>query len=267
MPSKNLDSIIKQLKETFKFRYVIYNYVYSSLKQKYRRSVLGFLWSVVAPLLNNLIIGVVFYYLMRFDMPNYIVYLFSGILIYNLLSTIIMQSPYIMINNEGFIKKIYVPKLVFVMEVIFLEVINFFLIMLSLIILGIIFNKLSFSVHYIYIPISIILSVLFVSGIAIIISIMAVYFRDMIHIVPVVMQAVFFLTPILYPLSVVPPRMQKIIKLNPLYYYVEIFRMPIFSNQFPSYKYLIFCVIMSLLMFFSGLFILNKYNNRIIFKL
>src|SRR5512147_2507222 len=110
--------MLRELRKTLKYRYVIYNYVYSSLKQKYRRSFLGFLWSVAAPLLQNLIIGVVFYYLMRFDMSNYLVYLFAGTVMFNIMSAVIVQSPYIILNNESFIKKIYVPKLVYVLQII-----------------------------------------------------------------------------------------------------------------------------------------------------
>lgn len=259
--------MIKELRETFKFRYVIFNAVYTNLKQKYRRSVLGFLWSVVAPLLQNLIIGVVFSYLMRFDMPNYIVYLFAGIVFYNILSTVIMQSPYIMINNEGFIKKIYVPKLVFVLQVVFLEIVNFILILISLIILGIIFKKLSFSFSYLFLPVPLFLLIIFLIGAATIISIMSVYFRDMMHIVPVVMQAVFFLTPVLYPMSIVPEKMQKIIKLNPFYYFVEIFRIPVLYNKLPDLKYILVCLFISSMTFFAGLSVLKRYNNRIVFKL
>ncbi len=259
--------MLRELKETFRFRYVIFNFVYASLKQRYRRSFLGFIWSVLAPLMQNLIIGVVFYYLMKMNMPNYIVYLFAGTLIYNIMSNVIIQSPNIMIGNEGFIKKIYVPKLVYVLNLASLEIVNFTLILISLLILGVIFHKLSFSLSYLFLPVSIFLTVLFLVGVAIIISVMSVYFRDMIHIVPVVMQAMFFLTPVLYPLSAVPEIMRKFVRFNPLYYYVEIFRIPILNNLLPRASYVIVCTIMALAMFFSGIFILKKYNNKIVFKL
>jgi len=259
--------MIKELRETIKFKYVIFNYVYTSLKQKYRRSMLGFVWSVIMPLLQNLIIGVVFYYLMRFNMPNYIVYLFAGIVFYNLLSAVILQSPYIMLNNEGFIKKIYVPKLVFVLEIVFLETVNFLFVLSSLVILGIIFKKLNFSLSFLFLPVPLAFSILFLTGLATIISIMSVYFRDMLHIVPVVMQAVFFLTPVLYPMDIVPVRMQTVIKWNPLYYYVELFRTPVLYNILPSFKYIVLCFLISLIVFFAGLYTLQKHNNKIIFKL
>lgn len=256
-----------EIHQTYIYKYVIILYVYSNLKQKYRRSVVGFLWSLVAPLLQNLIIGVVFYYLMRFNMPNYMIYLFSGILIYNLISAVIMQSPYLMINNEGYIKKIYIPKLIFIFEVVILETVNFIFIMISLIVLGLAFRKLHVSLYYLYLPVPILLTVLFVTGIGIIISIMSVYFRDLIHIVPVVMQAVFFLTPVLYPMSVLPKNMQQVIQLNPLYYYVELFRTPILKHNFPKDINLLTCTLLAFMVFILGLFTLLKHNNRIVFKL
>ncbi len=259
--------MVKELKETFRFRYVVYNFVYSSLKQRYRRSFLGFIWSVLAPLMQNLIIGVVFYYLMKFNMPNYIVYLFAGTLIYNIMSNVIIQSPTIMINNEGFIKKIYVPKLVYVLNLVSLEIVNFTLILVSLLILGVAFGKLSFSLSYLFLPVSIVLTIFFLIGTALIISVLSVYFRDMIHIVPVAMQAMFFLTPVLYPISNLPLKIQKLIKLNPLYYFVDIFRTPVLDNHLPSLLHVMICTAITVLMFFSGIFVLEKYNNKIVFKL
>ena len=265
--SINSCAILNELKATFRYRYVVYNYVYYSLKQRYTHSTLGFLWAILLPLLQNLIMGVVFFYLMRIDMPNYLVYLFTGSVIYNIMGNVIIQSPAIMLNNENFIKKIYVPKLVFVLQVVLLEIVNFILTLLSLIILGILFSKLSLSPYYLFLPVPIVLIVLFLVGIAIILSIANIYFRDLSYIVPVVMQAAFFLTPVLYPMSMVPETLRKVIQMNPLYYFVEIFRSTILNNQFPQWNYLLICAAMAFAAFSAGLFLLNKYNNKIVFKL
>ena len=259
--------MLKELQETFKYRYVIYNYVYAGLKQKYRRSLLGFLWSIATPLLQNLIIGTVFYYLMRFDMPNYIAYLFAGTVIFNIMSTVIMQSPSIMLVNEGFIKKIYVPKLVYVLQIVFIEIINFMFIVISLLLLAVVFKQLRFSFYYFLLPVPIILVVFFLIGIAIILSIATIYFRDMMHIVPVVMQAAFFLTPVLYPQSIIPEPLKEVIKFNPFYYFVELFRNIILYNQPPRMDYIALCSGMASIMFVAGLFVLHKFDNKIVFKL
>lgn len=259
--------MFSELTEAYRFRYVIYNSVYFSLRQKYRRSVLGFSWSVVAPLMQNLIIGVVFYYLVRFDVPNYLAYLFAGAVIYNVISAVFVQAPLVMFRNEGFIKKIYVPKLVFIFEIVFLEFANFVLAFISLLPLALIFDQITVSAHYLFIPISVLLSLVFSSGIAIILSILAVYFKDIIHFVPVIMQALFFLTPILYPMSYAPETLRKIIKFNPLYYFVEIFRAPIVNNSLPSILDFCLCVFLAGVSSAFGVWLLKKYSNGIVFKL
>jgi ABC-type polysaccharide/polyol phosphate export permease len=225
------------------------------------------MWSVGAPLMQNLIIGVVFYYLMRFDMPNYIVYLFTGTVIFNVMSTVITQAPAIMLNNEGFIKKIYVPKLVYILQVVIFEIINFIFIILSLTILGIIFHRLPFSPYYLLIPLPVFLIALFLIGIAIMLSIVTLYFRDMLHIVPVAMQAVFFLTPVLYPESIIPAQLQRIIKLNPFYYFIEIFRSIVLYSRLPRIDHLAICTLLSVFLFIIGIQILQKFDNKIVFKL
>lgn len=259
--------MIKELKNTFNYRYVVYNYVYASLKMRYRRSFLGFLWSVVMPLMQNLIIGMVFYYLMRFDMPNYIVYLFSGTVLFNIMSNVILQAPGIMLNNEHFIKKIYMPKLVYVFQVVCLEVINFMFIVTSLLILGMLFDKLEFSIVHLLVPIPIVLALFALVGISLIVSIATLYFRDMLQIVPVVMQAAFFLTPVLYPVAIVPEKLQHIIRFNPFFYYVEIFRSIILHNMIPRLDYLLICSILSIILFVTGMVILKMFNNKIVFRL
>lgn len=259
--------MIEILRSTFKYRFVVENHVYSSLKQKYRRSIFGFFWSVLAPLLQNLIVGLVFYHLMRFDMPNYLVYLFSGTVIFNLMSTVIVQSPGILVNNEHFIKKVYVPKLVFVLQVVFMEVVNTCLVIISLLLLGGLFGQISFSFFNLFLIFPIFLTIVMLTGLATALAVLSVYFRDLFHIVPVVMQAALFLTPVIYPMSIVPEGLMMVIKLNPFYYFVDLFREIILFNRMPSLESWLICLLLSALAFWFGLKTLAKHQNTIVFKL
>jgi ABC-2 type transport system permease protein/lipopolysaccharide transport system permease protein len=259
--------VFGQLREAYRFRFVIYNYVYSSLKQKYRRSVLGFLWSVVTPLLYNLVVGVVFSKLMRIQMEHYLVFLFSGSVVFNLLTAVTAYAPGIMTNNEHFIKKIYVPKLVFVLQVVLLELVNFVLVAISLIILGIAFSQLSFSATYFYLLVPLAIYIVLLVGIGSLVGIAAVYFRDIAHILPVVIQALFFLTPIMYPLDLVPEHLRGYFLYNPMYYLIEIFRVPILQHRLPSLAYVGYSAAGAAAVFLAGLYVLQKYNHKITFKL
>jgi ABC-type polysaccharide/polyol phosphate export permease len=261
------DSILAEIRNTVRYRWVIFYFVYSSLKHRYRKSFLGFFWSVLTPLLQNLIIGVVFFSLFRFNMPHYVVYLFSGVVIYNLFSNVINNSPTVLISNENFIKKIYAPKLVYIIQIIVLETINFTFVLTSLIILGIVFSQISFSLEYLFLPVPVFLTILFLIGEVCIVGVLAVYFRDFLFIIPVVMQTVFFLTPVLYPISLLPLYLQKIIRLNPLYWYVQLFRGPIYEGSLPHLYLVAACTILSFSTFLIGLWVLKKFDNKIIFRL
>lgn len=257
----------KELFDSYKYRYVIYNFVSCTLKIRYRKTFLGFIWSVLGPMLHYLVVGVVFAYTMKGSIDNYAAFMFSGALLYNLFSGTTHRSPNVFLSNEHYIKKIYIPKLIFVLDTVLVELVNFILAFIALFLLAVLLGRISFSQHLILVPFSILLVVFFSIGCASIFSVAGVYFRDLIHIIPVFLQAIFFLTPILYVPSQLPEKFRFLIKLNPLYYYIEIFRRPLVFNEWPPLEFILFCVLLSLLSVFIGLLILKKYDNKIVFRL
>ncbi len=260
-------SIINEIIETFKFRFVVFNFVQSTLKLRYQKTLLGFFWSILGPMLHYLVVGIVFSYTMRNGIANYAAYMFTGALYFNVISGVTSRSPIIFISNEHFIKKIYIPKMVFILDTVLVEIVNFLLGFLALLCLGLALNKVNLSIHYSIIPLAILLVIMLTTGIASIISVAGVYFRDLTHIIPVLLQATFFLTPILYQIEVMPPKFQLLIRLNPLTYFIEIFRLPIVFNQWPQFDYILICSIISLLVFTFGLIVMKKFENRIVFRL
>lgn len=261
------NSIITEIRETLRYRWVVFYFVYSFQKHRYRKSFLGYLWSVLAPLMQNLVIGFVFFSLFRFDMEGYLLYLFSGIVIFSLFSSVIGSSPTVFINNENFIKRIYVPKLAYVLQIVLLETVNFLFIFISLLILGIAFRQITFSALYAFLAVPVVLAILLLIGEVCIMGVMTVYFRDLAFIVPVVIQTLFFLTPVYYPITMMPARIQTIIRYNPLYWYVELFRKPIYEGALPSWHLILACAVLSVVSCVFGLWILKRYDNKIVFRL
>lgn len=256
-----------EVKDTFKFRYVIHSFVSTTLRQRYRRSILGFSWSLLSPILNYGVMAVVFSRGMGGGIPNYFAYFFSGAIIFNLLSAVINQSPGVLIGNENYIKKIYIPKLVFVLNSVCTELINFVLGFLALVLFSMFFGKLTFSVTWLSIPYIILVTTVFALGLSSIISICAVYFRDMLHIIPILMQIAFFMTPILYEAKSFSPAFQFITKINPFFYFVEVLRYPLYRNTWPSVRHLEFTTFLALATAGLGLYLLKKFDNKIVFKL
>jgi len=261
--------MINELVATYKYRHVIYYFVYTSIKVRYKRTFLGYLWTVLTPMAYYLVLGLIFSYGLKAGMPerNYYVYLISGAIIFSAISSIINQSCNIMMANEGYIKKIYVPKLVFILNVVFYELTNFILIFISVLLLGFITKHINFSYHFFFSIVPIVFLIFFASGAAMIMSVASVYFRDLIHITPVVLNAFFFGTPIMWYKEMAPPIMSKLNMLNPFYYFVELFRTPFLNNEFPDIKIMAITMFFSFIIFLVGLLLLNKLNNRIIFKL
>jgi ABC-type polysaccharide/polyol phosphate export permease len=265
--SSFLKSIKDEFEDLYRFRWVTFAFVTSSLKIRYKRSVLGIFWSMLGPASNYLIMGTVFSVLMKNSMQNYFAYMFSGAALYNFMSASINGGPGVIIHNESYIKKIYLPKSIFILNHILMEIVNFSFSVSTLFILGLIFGKVVFDISWIILPLIILLAALFLFGIVSLLGIATVYFRDVFHILPVAMQAAFFGTPVLYSIESVPEKYHYLIHLNPFYYFITTFRAPLFLGQWPELHMFLVVVVLSILSFLSGIFFLKYFDNKIVFRL
>lgn len=203
------------------------------LKIKYRRSFLGYLWSLMNPLLMMWILTLVFSYVFRFDIANYPLYLITGQIVFNFFSestTIAMSS---IINNAALLKKVYLPKVVFPLASIASSFVNM-LFSLTAIFIVMLATDVRFSSTLIILPIGLLLLFVFSVGVGLVVSALAVYFRDLFHLYSVLLTALSFATPIFYPVNIIPEDLQYILEYNPLYYMVNFFRQIIFYDTVPS---------------------------------
>lgn len=262
-----IEDFRQEIRDLIKFRWVSISLVSSTLRTRYKRSIMGFFWSLLGPVLHYLTVGLVFSFVMKGHIPNFFTYMFSGTLIFNLLSVTLVSSPTIMLSNENFIKKIYLPKSLFVLNTVSLEFINFFFGLLALLFLGAAFGKLTICWAYLFLPVALFCALLFNFGLASLIGVSAVFFRDLSHILPIVMQAAFFATPILYTVDILPPEFQPYVPYNPFYYFVESFRYPIHRCEWPPAGIVIPLVVISVVSFTVGFITLKKFENKIVFRL
>ena len=203
------------------------------LKIKYRRSFLGYLWSLMNPLLMMWILTLVFSYVFRFDIANYPLYLITGQIVFNFFSestTIAMSS---IINNTALLKKVYLPKVVFPLASIASSFVNM-LFSLTAIFIVMLATDVRFSSTLIILPIGLLLLFVFSVGVGLVVSALAVYFRDLFHLYSVLLTVLSFATPIFYPVNIIPEDLQYILQYNPLYYMVSFFRQIILYDTVPS---------------------------------
>lgn len=233
------------------------------LKVKYRRSFLGYVWSLLNPLLMMCVMTLVFSYMFRFDIPNYPLYLITGQTLWNFFNESTNMSMYSVLQNGALIKKVYIPKFIFPIS----RVLSSFVTMsfsLAAILIVMVFTKAPFYWTILLFPIPLFFLLLFAMGIGMILSALSVYFRDITHLYGVVTLAWMYLTPIFYPANALPERVLPIIHANPMYSYITFFRNIVLYGAVPEPVMWLRCALMSLAALAVGLVVFRKMQRNFI---
>lgn len=254
------------LGELYGSRYVLSQLVTQQLILRYRRTALGYLWTLINPLLMMSVMAVVFATLFKADLKTFTVFLFAGMIPWNFFSSVVAQSGTSFINNEGLIKKIYLPKAIFPLSIAFALLIDSTLSFLALFaIIIIIGGSLSWAV--LFIPIAYLMLFFFTLGIGLITSVATVFFRDLQYVILIAMQGLFFLTPILYKHDALAGKVAWLVGLNPVVPFIELFRAPLYLASLPSSSVILQAVLLSLSSMAIGLFVFLRQEKKIVFRL
>ncbi|MDR2304633.1 MAG: ABC transporter permease [Treponema sp.] len=216
--------LISRLLVFFKYRELFFQLVSRDIKLKYRRSVLGYLWSILNPLLTMIIMTIVFSAMFARGMKNFSVYLFIGSLLFSFMAGAASRAIPSVLGAAGIIKKVYVPKYIFTLAAVTSEFVTM-LFSLGALLLVIVVTGVRFSWRFILIPIPIIELYVFSIGLGLFLAQAAVFFRDTEYLWGVFSTAWMYLTPIFYPVSMLPDKIRfAITSFNPLYFYIAQFR-------------------------------------------
>jgi ABC-type polysaccharide/polyol phosphate export permease len=244
-------AIVEEATELYRYRDLLWSLVHRDLTVRYKRSTLGFLWTMLNPLLMMLALTIVFSSLFRFEIAHYPVYLLSGMLLYGFIQWGTSQAINNLVWGGGLMNKIYLPKTIFVAAACIVSLVNLLLALVPLVIIMIV-NHSSFSPALLFLPVSIMLTFLFALGIALFIATLAVFFADIADIYSVALSIMYFLTPVFYPVSIVPKEYLGFIYLNPIYYFLEIFRQPIHRGILPDGGLVLRACLIAVGVFFVG---------------
>lgn len=235
--------------------------VVRDLKIKYRRSFLGYLWSLMNPLLMMWILTIVFSYVFRFDIPNYPLYLIIGQVVFNFVSESTTASMYSIVGNAALLKKVYVPKPIFPLARVASSFVTMLFSMVAIFIVMIATNV-SLTPTLLLLPVPLFFLFVFSLGVSLIVSAVAVYLRDMFHLYSVFTTAWSFLTPIFYPISIVPDDFRWMLFWNPLFYIVSYFRKIILNDMVPTFNDTMLCLELSVGTLLLGMLIFKKLQNK-----
>lgn len=257
-------STIKRIKEHYlKYRALIHELVLRDLKVKYRRSFLGYLWSLLNPLMMMLVMNLVFSHIFRSSIDNFLLYLICGQTLFSFFTESTSMAMHSVIANASLIKKIYIPKFIFPLS----RVLSSFVTMsfsLMAILIVMIFTRATFHWTLILTVIPIFFLLVFSCGMSMILSALAVYFRDVTHLWSVVTLAWTYATPIFYSTENLPSNILFLIKLNPMYHYLNVFRNLVMYGTIPGINAWIGCVGSAVVVFAIGLIVFSKLQKNFI---
>lgn len=215
----HLQSIV-ELHEVWRYRYLVRNLVSRDLKVRYKRSALGFLWVTINPLLTAIVLSVVFSYLFGKAQPNYPVFVLGGLLVWNLFAQGSVAAMSNLIGNGPALRRIYIPPSVFVISAVGSALVNlaftigpFFIIAFAL--------HAPVSLTWLYVPVACVQAMIFTLGIGLIVATLMVFFNDIYEIYLVLLTAYNYLTPVYYPITILPPFLQQLERFNPMYLYIS----------------------------------------------
>ena len=258
--------MIRLIKEIYLYKDALMQLVSQNLILRYRRTVLGYFWTLLNPLLMMTVMAVVFANLFKADLKTFTVFLFAGMIPWNFSNSAVSQSAGSLIANEGIIKKIYMPKLLFPLSTtvaLFIDsILAFFILFVIILLLG---GSLSWALFFL--PIAFVLIFIFAFGLGVVSAIATVYFRDLQYIIIIGLQGLFFLTPIFYKKDDIFGAVSWIIDLNPVVPFISLFREPILNGQLPNTVIIIQATFLSLASAMSALLLFGKVNKKIMFRL
>jgi ABC-type polysaccharide/polyol phosphate export permease len=219
----------EEVVEAWRYRDLIRQFIARDLTVRYRRSVLGVAWTMLNPLLMMLVLTVVFSHLFRFDLPRYPVYLLSAIVLWNFFAQATTAAMHQLVWGGGLMTRIYMPRTVFALSAVGTGVVNLLLALVPLTMV-MAFMEAPFRPALVTLPAAVVLAVLFVLGVGLLLSSVAVSFPDIVDMYQVLLSILYFFTPIFYPRSALPAWTHPWLNVNPMYHLTEIFRAPIYAG-------------------------------------
>jgi len=242
---------IEEAKALWAYRGLVQELVIRDIKVRYKRSILGVTWTMLGPLLNMVTLTIVFSALLKTSIANYPVFFMTGFLFWNFFSQSTSAAATQTQEANAIGRRTFVPRSVFVAASIGGALVNLFL---SLVPLLLILAVTRFPLHvtWLFLPVSIALGALFAAGIGLFLFTLATRFSDVREMYTVLVQVWFYLTPVVYHISIVPVKYRVPIWLNPMYYLVQTFRKPVYDCVLPGADVMLPSVGVSLFFFIAG---------------
>jgi len=237
---------LDELREVFNYRNLVGQLARRDILTRYKRSVLGIAWTLLNPLAMMLILTIVFSQVFKFgNIYGYPTYVLSGLLAWTFFAQTTTASMVNLVWGGGLLNRIYIPRTSFALAAIATGLVNIGLATIPLLLVMLI-TGVPITPAMLFLPVPILLLAAFSLGVGLFISTMAIYFPDVSEMYQIVLTGWMYLTPIIYPVEVLPEGSAYwITHLNPMYYLVTLYRIPIYNGRLPTWEELLPTIIIS----------------------
>lgn len=258
---------IKAIFSNFKrYWFLMTQLISRDFKVKYKRSILGVVWSLLYPLLTMAVMAIVFSNVFKFSTPgvSYLAYLLSGLVMFNYFSEASNLAMSSVVANFSLLNKIYIPKYIFPLSKCLFVGINFLLTLIPLYVV-LFATGTGINIYHIFLPYAFLCLFMFTLGMGFILSAVSVFLRDMFYIYGIVIMMWTYLTPIMYDISTISPTLQPFLKLNPLYHYINFAREIILYGRIPQPFTWLTCIVSAVVVLIIGVVVFKKTQDKFIY--
>lgn len=254
--------VTKSISSWQHYAFLIWALAWKNIRIKYKNSFLGFFWSLLNPLIFLLIFSFIFGRAFP-GIENYKLFALSGLIAWSLFPVATNQVISSLPENAGILKSLNIPSLVFPGSAVMSAIINFFFTLVPFTALMLIFGWVPGVESLALVPV-LLLFALFIAGLSLLLCSLNIYYRDVGLLWNTFTPAIFYFTPIAYPVSLVPENIRWIMKLNPVYHFVEAFREVIYAGRFPAGKEWLYMLLLAVTSCLLGISVYRKLEKGFI---
>ena len=244
-------------KNIYNYRELLKNNVKKEIRGKYKNSALGVIWTFLNPLLQLLVYALIFPLILRSTQPFYVVFVCVGLVPWTFFTTAVSQSAWTIISNGNIVKKVYFPREILPISIVTSGMINFLISTLIIVAFCFIYG-LGLTKYIMFFPLVLVIQYILQLAISFILSAFTVYFRDLEHFIQIILQVMFYATPIVYAAQDIPAAFQIVMKLNPMAHIINGYRSIFYYQTMPDLKALFILLAISVIACIGGYFIFRK---------
>lgn len=260
LPKKRITNDIKEL---WQYRDLIWQLTLKNVTVRYKRSFLGILWTLLDPLLTMIVMGFVFSAILNRQIPNFIVYLLCGLVVWNFFSQATSSTIREFLGGERLISKVYLPQAVFILVPVSTGLVNFALSFIALILIAIATQSHTAWIHVIPLVVPIFVLFVFCTGIGMLIAPLNALFSDVENLYGIFLRLLLYFSAIFYSIESMPEWLQAIIRLNPIYHFIAMVRAPIYSGNPIPMDSLVYVSVWAVIFVILGWILFTKLSDKV----